>query len=256
MRTITLSAGQVHMGSLIIVNRDHQCPELLQEMEPLRKTHLQMEGTSSIRLLRRAAVLFTGLMDEIGGWEQIIPVSGYRTLKEQTSIWEDSLAKNGQAFTDAYVAFPGHSEHQTGLALDLGVKSDSIDFLCPDFPDTGICLTFRERAPEYGFIRRYPAGKESVTGIGHEPWHFRYVGTPHGEIMEREKLTLEEYLLFLRNFPYGKRPFLFTKGERQISVSWKKADKNGTTQISVSSRLPYAVSGDNIDGFIITEWRG
>lgn len=214
-----------------------------------------MEGMSSIRLLRRAAVLFAGLMDEIGGWEQIVPVSGYRSLEEQTSIWEDSLVKNGRAFTEAYVAFPGHSEHQTGLAIDLAVKSDSIDFLCPDFPDSGICRTFSKRAPEYGFIRRYPAGKESVTGIGHEPWHFRYVGTPHGEIMEQEGLTLEEYLLFLRDFPYGKRSFSFAKGKRQISVSWKKADKNGTTQVSVSNRLPYAVSGDNMDGFIITEWR-
>ena len=153
------------------------------------------------------------------------------------------------------MALPGHSEHQTGLALDLGLKKDEIDFLCPDFPDSGICRTFRERAPEYGFIHRYPSGKEKVTGISHEPWHFRYVGTPHGEIMEQEGLTLEEYILFLRDFPHGIRPYLFRTEGRQVAVSWLRARQTGCTRLTVDGRLPYSVSGDNAGGFIVTEWR-
>ncbi len=64
-----------------------------------------------------------------------------------------------------------------------------------------ICQTFREKAAKYGFILRYPAGKEHITGIGHEPWHFRYVGVPHAEIMASEGLTLVEYTDFLTGFP-------------------------------------------------------
>ena len=84
--------------------------------------------------------------------------------------------ENGEEFTNQFVARPGHSEHQTGLAIDLGLKQPDIDFLRPYFPYKGICQTFRELSTDYGFIERYPAGKEAITGIAHEPWHFRYVG--------------------------------------------------------------------------------
>ena len=129
-----------------------------------------------------------------GGEGQIVPVSGWRSREEQQRIWDDTLAKEGEAFTRQYVACPGCSEHQTGLAIDLGLAAPHIDFIRPDFPDTGVCRAFREQAGKYGFILRYPAGKEHITGIAHEPWHFRYVGTPHSAIMTRLGLTLEEYL--------------------------------------------------------------
>ena len=247
MKALRLSPDQIHEGSLILVNRDYGC------MEP-SPSH-PFTRVAPVLLKRRAAVLFTGLMDAVGGWGKIVPVSGYRTLAEQTNIWNHSLSEHGKAFTSAYVAFPGHSEHQTGLAVDLGVKKEHIDFLCPDFPDSGNCRAFRRRAPEYGFIERYPSGREKVTGIGHEPWHFRYVGTPHGEIMEKEGLTLEEYILFLRGFPRGKRSYLFAAGGRQIAVSWLEARPDEATLLTVDDRLPYSVSGDNVNGFIITEWR-
>ncbi|MFQ9411875.1 MAG: D-alanyl-D-alanine carboxypeptidase family protein [Evtepia gabavorous] len=62
-------------------------------------------------------------MAAIGGWKEIVPVSGWRALEEQQAIWEDSLAENGLPFTQTYVAYPGHSEHQTGLAIDLGRRA-------------------------------------------------------------------------------------------------------------------------------------
>ncbi len=115
-------------------------------------------------------------------------------MEEQTQIYEDSLRENGGEFTKKFVALPGCSEHQTGLAIDLGLCKEEIDFICPDFPYEGICQKFRQMAPDYGFVERYPAGKEKVTGIGHEPWHFRYVGRPHARIMTDRGLVLEEYL--------------------------------------------------------------
>lgn len=282
MRALRLAPGQIHTGSLILVNRDHDYREpasspaaspgegagrgrpggeALSAVGAFPAVSFAFRGTgrgdgpAPVLLKRRAAVLFAGLMDEIGGWSRIVPVSGYRTFEEQSDLWDSSLAEHGPAFTRAYVAPPGHSEHQTGLALDLGLKKKEIDFLCPDFPDSGICRAFREQAARYGFIRRYPGGKEAVTGIAHEPWHFRYVGTPHGEIMEKEGLTLEEYVFFLRDFPHGKRPYLFLSGGRQIAVSWLRAGKDEVTWLSVDGRLPYSVSGDNVNGFIVTEWR-
>lgn len=86
------------------------------------------------------------------------------------------------------------------MAIDLGLYSDHIDFICPDFPYDGVCEIFRETAPSYGLVERYPAGKENITGIEHEPWHFRYVGFPHSEIMTGKGLTLEEYPDFIKKY--------------------------------------------------------
>lgn len=146
-------------------------------------------------LLRREAVYaLQRIMEQLNGWQFLVPVSGWRSQAEQQRIYEESLRDNGPVFTAQFVAQPGHSEHQTGLAIDLGLLQPEIDFIRPAFPDSEICQRFRDLAPVYGFVERYPAGKEHITGIAHEPWHFRYVGIPHAETMTRKGLTLEEYL--------------------------------------------------------------
>mgnify|MGYP000891056636 CR=1 FL=1 len=175
----------------------------------------------------------------------------WRALEEQQAIWEDSLAENGLPFTQTYVAYPGHSEHQTGLAIDLGRRGASIDFIRPDFPYTGLCQTFRREMARYGLIQRYPAGKEEITGIGHEPWHFRYVGQPHAAIMEARGLTLEEYIAWLREFPYESCRYQ----EKNAIVSFLPGASDGPTILKRDSDLPCTISGNNVDGFIITEWR-
>ena len=135
--------------------------------------------TSWCRLLEQcAATALNQLMAELDGWRYITAVSGWRSQEEQREIYLQSLLENGEEFTNQFVARPGHSEHQTGLAIDLGLKQPDIDFLRPYFPYKGICQTFRELSTDYGFIERYPAGQEAITGIAHEPWHFRYVGVP------------------------------------------------------------------------------
>ena len=150
-------------------------------------------GEPDILLEERAQRQLSLLMEEIGGWEGIVPVSGWRSLQEQQEIFDTSIRESGEEFTRKFVALPGCSEHQTGLAIDLALKKEKVDFICPEFPYTGICQKFRERAAAFGFIERYRREKEVITGISQEPWHFRYVGTPHAEFMERHGLCLEEY---------------------------------------------------------------
>lgn len=130
-----------------------------------------------------------------------MPVSGWRSQQEQQRIWDDSMAEHGETFTRQYVALPGCSEHQTGLAIDLGKAAGYIDFIRPAFPYDGVCGRFRRLAARYGFIERYQRGKEEVTGISAEPWHFRYVGAPHAQLMETNGLCLEEYRDFCGRVP-------------------------------------------------------
>lgn len=251
MKTLSLPKQAIHTGSLILVNRKYRfCGGHTDTLLPVSET-----GTP-VLLNCRAVALLDVLMKEIQGWQSIVPVSGWRSHREQQKIWDDSLAESGLAFTRKYVALPGHSEHQTGLAIDLGLKQETIDFIRPDFPYSGICQTFRSRAARFGFIERYPAGKEAVTGIGHEPWHFRYVGVPHACIMTQNRLTLEEYTDFLKAYPYGQRPYHYRQAGLDVTVSYLKAAPSKHTVFLINADIPYSVSGNNADGFIITEWRG
>ena len=177
-------------GTLYLVNRAHPLagePEA-EALVPVDDSHPR------IRLHARAKTMLEQLLTAVGGRGAIVPVSGYRPRSEQQAIWDDSLAEHGQKFTETYVARPGCSEHQTGLAIDLGENVPGLDFIRPSFPDHGICGRCRARAADFGFLLRYPRGKEAVTGIGWEPWHFRYVGTPWAREIAGRGLTLEEYL--------------------------------------------------------------
>ena len=177
------------MNRLLLVNAAHPCPftrpeDLVSVASPV----------AEVTLVREAADALSALISRLKGETVILPVSGWRSAEEQSDIWESSLRENGPVFTQKYVARPGCSEHQTGLAIDLGIAGPDLDMLCPEFPETGIAGAFRSLAAEYGFVERYPAGKEQVTGIAYEPWHFRYVGAADARNMKTMGLALEEYV--------------------------------------------------------------
>lgn len=114
--------------------------------------------------------------------------TGYRSYATQSSLYNNYVKRDGQAAADRYSARPGYSEHQTGLAFDIikaGMTSD------PATLSSWAWLA--ENAHNYGFILRYPEGKESVTGYQSEPWHYRYVGVELAGIIHSSGLTLEEY---------------------------------------------------------------
>ncbi len=150
--------------------------------------------TPDILMERRAARALQKLIKDLDAWDKIVPVSGFRTRQEQQAIWDQAMRDHGPVYTRQYVAIPGCSEHESGLAIDLARKQDQIDFICPDFPNDGVCGQFLRLAPHYGLILRYPKGKEAVTGIAWEPWHFRYVGIFHAKRMAERRLCLEEYV--------------------------------------------------------------
>lgn len=122
----------------------------------------------------------------------LIGVSGYRSYERQKNIYEQNLAVKGEAHTSLYSARPGTSEHQTGLAMDISTPSIH-SALTTDFQDTPEGKWLRENAPTFGFVLRYPAGRENITGYAYEPWHFRYIGKNLAAYLKKESLTLEEY---------------------------------------------------------------
>lgn len=253
MKRITLDEKAIHRGNLILVNSGHPF-EISAKPWALVPAN---EACEEILLDRHAASLLEKLMESIAGWEEIVPVSGWRSREEQREIYAGSLEKEGLDFTKKYVALPGHSEHETGLAIDLALKDEAIDFIRPHFPYHGICRKFREKAGKFGFVERYQKGKENLTGIGQEPWHFRYVGWPHAEIMENHSLALEEYLEFIKGYPHGNWHYRHLIDRHMaVEVSYLKGEEKGSVALELPEDLPYTISGNNIDGYIVTEWRG
>ena len=172
MKRVIMPVQQAQCGRLVLVNDKHGLNGVSGRFLELEDIGASPWG-ESVLLESEAAAWLNKLMEAIDGWKYIVPVSGYRSQAQQQKIWDDSVVDSGLEFTEKYVAVPGHSEHQTGLAIDLGLRHDKVDFIRPDFPYSGICQTFRDMAADYGFIERYPEGSEAVTHIGHEPWHFR-----------------------------------------------------------------------------------
>lgn len=251
METVWLREDAVHLGNLILVNGRH--PYWIGKS---RGNLVSVNVWDRNALLDRYVVkLLSELMGELDGWKEIAAVSGWRSLREQQELYAESLRENGEEFTRQYVALPNHSEHQTGLAVDLGVRQGEIDFIRPEFPYSGVCQRFRERAARFGFVERYPKGKEEVTGIAHEPWHFRYVGTPHAEIMAEQGMVLEEYIDFLKPYVYGRGCYSYQTGNLDIKVSYLEAEKTGETRLEIDGDAAYSISGNNVDGFIITMWK-
>ena len=185
-----INNDMVYDGELVLVNRNYPL-----KSEPLKSGMKNIDFENGIYIKSKMAFMLKELLFDIGVKDEFVYVSGFRTLIEQENIYESSIKENGVNFTNKYVAYPMCSEHQTGLAIDIGKRCEDVDFIRPDFPSSGIFKIFKQRAVKYGFIERYPKGKEFITGYGYEPWHYRYLGVDLATKVYTENVTYEEYLV-------------------------------------------------------------
>ena len=181
--------------NLILVNRDHPLPEDFQVPE-----FTQLINGHAID--KRAYPALQRMMDDCRaeGLEPTI-CSSYRSWEKQEELFQRKVQsclpqagslEEAEEQAAVWVARPGTSEHQAGLAVDIVDKSYQL--LDEGQEKTAVQQWLMEHCAEYGFILRYPTEKSALTGVGYEPWHYRYVGEEAaGEIM-RQGLCLEEYL--------------------------------------------------------------
>ncbi|MEG1149982.1 MAG: M15 family metallopeptidase [Bacilli bacterium] len=119
----------------------------------------------------------------------LLPTTAYRSFDFQNTLYTNYVNKDGVKAADTYSARPGYSEHQTGLAIDL--KNPSLkDERLTESDYTWL----KANCSDYGFILRFPKGKEFITGYQEENWHIRYVGVDNAKKIMKENLTLEEYI--------------------------------------------------------------
>lgn len=125
----------------------------------------------------------------------IIAVSAFRNYEYQKNLYNNYVIEKGIKYADACSARAGHSEHQTGLAVDVMGSNNDYNL----FHDSKEFEWMVNNAYKYGFILRYPEHKEHITGFKYEPWHYRYVGVEIAEKIKDENITYEEYYKYYIN---------------------------------------------------------
>lgn len=186
---VTLPSVSVDDWELVLVNRDHPVGDSVPELA-------DVSGILVDSRIREATEAFVSEVMRLDANEPLQGLYlGYQSVDEQEVLFQTRLAEEmaaglteeeAKAVVGQVLEPAGYSEHHTGLAIDL-------------MPGSLVAEAIAKAAPEYGFILRYPAGKEDVTGVAAEDWHFRYVGKESAKYMTENNLTLEEYVEQLRS---------------------------------------------------------
>ena len=178
---------------LVLVNKYHG---VTRDYEPkdMVEVDLSMAAWDGIMIKKEAYDAFTELFRDAEAQGFTLAVcSGYRSYEYQQELFENALATQSEEEAHMFSAYPGRSEHHTGLAIDI--TSESMDWaLSQDFASYPEGQWLDEHCQDYGFILRYQKGKEDITGYQYEPWHFRYVGKEVAKDIMSRGITFEEYL--------------------------------------------------------------
>ena len=186
-------------GTLILVNKQFKAPSqppalVLPDIPPSKPSVAENLYLREVAA-RAIEQLFAAAMQEQE--YALYGVSGYRSYATQEAIYKRRVKASGDS-AKKWVAPPGHSEHHTGLAMDITGGSLRSKDLSSSFGDTPEGIWVAENGHRFGFIIRYQKGWEKKTGYAYEPWHIRYVGIEHATAMYEMQITLEEYLVLLQ----------------------------------------------------------
>ncbi|MCL2079726.1 MAG: M15 family metallopeptidase [Oscillospiraceae bacterium] len=246
--TVFVSPDDINRGDLILVNKDNPYVPADIDLAVIDdvKTVPYAVSPAARRLkssvMSRFDDMMQGFIDATG--ENIIYViSAYRNLDDQQAILDLNISQMGREEALRQTALPGFSEHHTGLAVDYRVIIDGVQH---PFADFEVTKWYRDNAYRYGFVLRYPEGKEDVTDVMSEPWHFRFVGLPHSYIMRQNGWVLEEYIEAIRGYTVYE-PLKAEYDNISYEVFFTTE-----TDIKVPEYSRYEISGNNADGFIVT----
>ena len=188
-------------GNLFLINRDYAITsdyvpnDLVKPRVSSAYSNIQMRAEAA----RALEDMFAAAKEE-GGYN-LIAISGYRSFGKQAAIHERKVKTVGKAAALRVSAPPGCSEHQLGLAMDLGCKKSP--GLTEAFGKTPEGIWVAENCHRFGFIIRYKAEWEDITGYCYEPWHVRYVGTEHAARIHEMDIPFEYYVAQLREAQYA-----------------------------------------------------
>jgi zinc D-Ala-D-Ala carboxypeptidase len=242
INTIDISENQIFQGDLLLANINYPIKQtsIKEDIVPLSSIAEMSKqfGTSvnSISLSKEAALAFLKMMEAAknDGLLHFSVNSGFRDFEEQAKLFKE--------MGSSYALPPGYSEHNLGLSLDVGSTMMKME----SAPEG---KWMAENAWKYGFILRYPKDKTDITGIEYEPWHFRYVGLSHSALMKEKDFVLEEYIDYLKK----EKTVKTTVGEKDYYITYHPV--SDTLEIVEPIFSQYEISGNNVDGVIVTRYQ-
>lgn len=255
-QAVKLDNSEVYTGSLILVNKDYQAHidgiDLVSLFE--NKTSSYYVADTDVMINRSIVDTTNKMFDDyysIYGDNDLYIACAYRSYDTQQSLYAAELESNPNSGGD-WVAPPGYSDHQTGFVFDID-RINVSDKSGIGFDGTGDTRWFLDNCANYGFILRYPEDKVDITKYDYEPWHYRYVGIPHALYMKEHNLCLEEYIEQIKKNSKDNPLTVSSDDGTTWSMWYEKAYEEGNiTQIAVPKDCEYEISGNNVDGFIIT----
>ena len=259
-----VTEADLHHGFMVLVNYQWQLPEDYEPRDLVVANKLVKSGRTGFAASKTNMKLNATVMEKVqaladdayakDGIKGYLLGSTFRDFSYQTTLYRNKLnyykglgyrgteAEEKAAF---WVARPYTSEHHTGLAIDLPSRSHTK--LTGSYGQTENGIWLAENAWKYGFVIRYAEEKSDFTQVGYEPWHIRYVGKPHSEILVKQGWCLEEYVDYIRkegNLIYR------CQDDSLWQIQHQKPTEEG--YIFLPDLPGVQVSGDNIDGFILT----
>ena len=175
---------------LILVNKYMSLPKdyIPNNLEIINEKY----SLKNMKLVNYAKIAFEQMAEDASKEKlKLIAMSTYRSYDYQENLYTKYLNQDGKELADTYSARPGHSEHQTGLAVDI--YNQEVNYT--NFENTKEFEWLKENSYKYGFILRYPKNKSKITGYIYEPWHYRYVGIDTATKIYNEQITYEEYYM-------------------------------------------------------------
>ena len=246
-----LGENAIYTGDLILVNNStfFHFPEN-QELVSVydEKNDSYYVGGTNIYLAPAAMEALNAMLVDFtaqGGSKSVNVVAGHRTEEFQQHLFDQSAEQNGLEHAQQYVAQPGGSEHHTGLVVDLSIYHS--DGTSEEYHGTGEYAWINDNCQNYGYVVRYDEDKADLTGIADEPWHFRYVGVPHATQMVKEGLCLEEYIDYLKDYTAQGEHLMIQCASGDYEVWYAEG-----SSVYLPDSGEYTVSGNNVDGVIVT----
>ncbi len=243
--TISAMPNDIYKGDLIVVNKNYSYSFPTEEESTIKPIYELASGSYQYRdyvisLSEKTINAINQMMDAYytnAGNNHIMVINGFKTKEEQDAVTDTDIKG-------------GYSEYHTGMNFDLGIfpPGESSYY----YTSEGSYSWISENLANYGFILRYPEGKEDITGVSAKTYKFRYVGTPHALYMAENNLCLEEYIDEVKNYTSDGEHIRVSGGEAKYEIYYVPADPSANTEIPVPADKHYTISGNNIDGFIVT----
>lgn len=239
----------------VLANKANYFPENFKPKNlVVPKIPFSFSGENEKKYLQKpAADAITTLIDAASAdGIAISGVSGYRSIARQKVIYKYNVDNYGQAHADKYSAKPQYSEHHTGLCMD--VSSASVGFgLVEKYGDTKEGKWLANNAHKYGFVIRYPKGKESITGYSYEPWHIRYLGVNLATFLYNNGLCYEEFISGMQNLDAAEPPVEIPLPEEVVPAEPSDENKQNTDNLESDEKTDSSENTENTEKVEPTE---